>query len=325
MEEERHYSLSELKSLSRSQQEEIMAQYHVLRVPVSAHQNAHLHFRKLLPYDPSTPKNRSKAEPLESKSTLSNSKNAQRSTISLSLIKQKVIENPMEATEAPQDITAKIFENLPSDRTLLVVCFDKGAGDVGKIFSRAGKIRRVFCKTLVRPGAPDLLVHLIVFKDFQSILTCFDTEKMHWGLHRKVVEDMKMMGQLEKDKRFKDYMGTVEAYLPKAEEVEEMGNEEGDDGFVQVHSNFEKWDEEWKDFKPPKKRKPKDTSDFYAFKGKAQPLGCQAPKAVKTEDFTAGYEEESDLDEKKLEDPDYLAKRKRMLQNPMNKKIKKSK
>lgn len=76
-------------------------------------------------------------------------------------------------------------------------------------------------------------------------------------------------------------------------------------------------EENWKDLKR-KKKKEKIHTDYYQFKVHKQGEDV----AIERDGQEEEAEEEGGLDEGRLEDPDYLAKRKRELQKSFGKRVK---
>lgn len=260
-----------------------------------------------------------------------------------SKITVKSFENPMLKTlQNPSEnfakTTSKIFEDLPEDRTMLVINFDKQYDDgfMRKVFSTNGKIRRIESGRIKQKSTgskKNLFFCVIVYKHERDMIRAFDLELFQHKMLEKFNAAYRQMTQHEKDQTLDNYLTSIEGNIDFS-----GGLGMTSDGFMIVQekpgvSKRERSMEEF-DGKRRRKRKPKEKEDFYKFQLKnvndqrvVHMEGEIGHNEMMEDEYgriqeSDGEEAWEDLDIGKLADKSYLEKRKELLKERFQKELK---
>jgi hypothetical protein len=157
------------------------------------------------------------------KMTLASQAPAKKAEAEKSKITVKFFENPMlksqpNTLENFKNTTSKIFEDLPLDRTMLVINFDKQYDDgfMRKVFSTMGKIRRIESgriKQKATGSKKNLFFCVIVYKHERDMIRAFDLELFQHKMLEKFSIEYRGMTQHEKDQTLDNYLTSIEGNI----------------------------------------------------------------------------------------------------------------
>ena len=313
---DRKYDFAELKEMDEFSLKQVLESFHPLKVPVSAKEGYYFYFRQFPSQELDGKVAKPKKRVYNPSFSLNLNKKPVQSGVDIKASKIKTYDNPY-TTHVPtpdetfEKATNKILNQFPANRSLLVVNYTKAYEDafIKSLFQINGKVRRVFSQRLVKVNATDkkkrtLYFNIVVFKDYLSLLRCFDLRQFQWRVLTKFSQDFERRSDIEKEKLFGDYIQSIQDYI-NVEVDTPMYYEDQVDEFMPVLSgNYVKYADKWADYKK-KKVKEVIKPGYYEFD--AQNVN---------EDNEQGDDEEAeagDFDERKLANPDYLEKRKSIL------------
>lgn len=251
----------------------------------------------------------------------------------------KTFENPMLKTiptkaEQFTQTTEKIFEDIPTDRTILAINFDKKYDDVliRKIFGTMGKLRRIESGQIKQKGVfagglnsggrqKTIYFYVVIFKHEKDMIRAFDLELFQHKMLERFLPDYRNMTEYEKEEMFQAYAKSIEGNVDMTNQITMT-----DDGFMIVQGkpggkSREAFKEEF-DGKRKRKKKEKEMKDFYRFQLKNLNdirVFNQEDEIGENEMYEHDFAEDldndewEDLDVAQLDNTDYLNKRKEIL------------
>ena len=349
-----------LAYMPKDQIEDVMTKFQPLKVPCGNLERIFLYFKKY-PKEFNrtqadfTNKNTSLYSALNQSSSTLNQKgnkasaiqNLNRNTPSNNIKKDskisvKTFENPMlkakiEPKEEYQKTTEKIFDEIPHDRTLLVINFDKeyDKGFIWKVFSTAGKLRRVESGKIrqhAKGAKKFMFFSVVIFKHDRDMIRGFDQEYFQQKLLEKFMPEYRNMTANEKELQQDNYMKSMDGAIDYSNQI--GMTEDGymmiqqDTGIVRKEKSIAKYDGRRKH-----KKKIKEKADFYKFQMKNindrrvvfQEDGIEQMELMNDGDDLDYNEDNSDYDEldiKQLGDDSYLQKRKEILKTKFQEELK---
>lgn len=213
---------------------------------------------------------------------------AQKGNQSKSSISVKTFANPMIAEaketkgEAFLKVSQKIAEELPSNRTILVVNMDKQYTEdfMRRLFGCVGQVRRVFAGNVNRRSADGgqkrLFYHIIVLKLERDLYRAFDAELFEGRILDKFLPEFRTQTVTEKAQLLKEYLASLEAHSSNTPVPDIHPDAEGFMPVEYVHSKLEDpdkprtmLDDIEDEMGGKKKKKERFHKDFYKFQLKA--------------------------------------------------------
>lgn len=334
--------------------EEHLSKFQVVKIPIGMFERATLYFKK---YPKEFIKeNANQFKPKESLYQMNAkagiNKQEKKATLNLNKpkISVKVFDNPMfkpavDTQKQYREVTEKIAQEFPDNRTVLCINFDKQYDELfmKKTFGVMGQIRRVFsgavAKRAEQSASRKLYYHIIVFKHEKDMLRMFDVELFQYTILEQNLPEFRLRNQVEKDNIMRQYVQTVEDHFDETEVMMQDG-----EGYSYVQTSYPKGkivdEENQREEIADRKKKKKELlrKDFYKFQMKSmldksalamkrrfdnEEKGRTMAK-VAAEQLDVPYEEEEEveaLDEAKLEDGDFLKKRKADLASSFQKQL----
>lgn len=317
----RQYDYSELKDMSDHQLNELVNSFHPLKVPVSSKEGYYFYFRQFPSQDLQKKTSKGRGTNQGFAQSFNLNKGVPKGAVNLKASKIKTYDNPY-TTVAPTDeekqkeTTNKILGQFPAQRSLLVINYDKAYDEafIKSLFQINGKVRRVFSQKLVKVNASDnkkkiLYFNIVVYKDYPSLLRCFDIKQFQWRVLTKFSKDFEHRSEIEKEKLFGDYIQSIQDYINVDIEAPVYYEDQINEFIPVLSGNYIKHVDKWAEYKKPKVKeviKP----GYYEFDA----------QNVQEEDNDAEENEAvvEDFDERKLSNPDYLEKRKSILKKAYN-------
>lgn len=316
---DKQYDFAELKEMDSHELSQVLSTFHPLKFPLSAKEGHYFYFRQFPSQELEKKVSRHKNPRTFPSSMLNLNKAVNKgSSVNIKASKVKTYDNPYTthvatADEKFKETTDKMLNQFPANRSLLVVNYDKTYDDsfMKSLFQVNGKVRRVFSNKLVKVNSTDkkkktLHFNIVVFKDYISLLRCFDIRQFQWKVLSKFSKDFERRSEIEKEKLFSDYIQTIADYI-NVETDTPVYYEDQINQFIPVMSgNYVKYADQWADYKK-KKVKEVIKPGYYEF------------DAQNVNDKDDDNEEDGSLavdegfDERKLANPDYLEKRKSIL------------
>ncbi len=321
MDEFEQFTIKELKYMNQEKREGILNTFQCIRVPVTTKEKLFLYFRKF-PTENLINLNTKQDKKQKGVLNLNVKKTHQRV---LDCSKTLKYENPnlkVAKTEIQEknQISKKILNNIPVNRTLLVLSLDKKREIelLRTVFSLNGKIRRIFQFELKKTSYQKFF-YLVIFKQEDSLIECFNTVRFQWNLMNKFLRSFRSMEDSEKEIKFQEYYNNLEKFLDFEEG--EWNTNQNKEGFMVAEKPKFEYQTILKDLKR-KKKKEQIHGNYYDFANYHQ-MPQNPNKNLDDSESDSVQSDMSELDENKLENPDYMAQRKRRLITEF-KKLKKS-
>ena len=352
-----------LAYMQKDQIEDIMTKFQPLKVPCGNQERIFLYFKKYpkefntsqadfsnkhnslytaLNQSSSDKNNNKSSATLNLNRNTSGSMPSSNNTQKGSKINVKSFENPMLKTKIDpkaefQKTTEKIFDEIPNDRTLLVINFDKQYENsfMWKVFSTTGKLRRVESgkiKQQAKGAKRFMYFSVIVFKHERDMIRSFDLAEFQHRMLERFLPDYRNMTTNEKEQLLDNYMKSMEGNIDYSNQI---GMTEEGYMMVQEGLGIARKEKSKRELDGRRKRKPKvkEFSDFYKFQLK----NINEKRAVFQEDdldhmalmqdneelgFNEDNSDYEDLDLNQLGDSSYLDKRKEILKTKFQTELK---